>query len=178
MENGSYGGQLRLLHGQLDYTPFQSLLARFVGDRSLLNLPLTRASFSWNWAGGNLGVHDVDLRSDDRFAVAGDFAVGADKNLSGTLWLGTRPSYLNSLSGLGNAVFSPGGDGLSWARVELSGTIKKPQQDLSTQIIGQLGHHPLAIFGLGAKLTSWYVGNWFGEKDKWAKPDVEVGPVK
>ncbi len=43
MENGSYGGKLTLLNGELAYTPFLRLLARFVGDRDLLTMPLTQA---------------------------------------------------------------------------------------------------------------------------------------
>ena len=38
---GAYAGNIRLVDGQLSYTPFQSLLARFLNDRGLLELALT-----------------------------------------------------------------------------------------------------------------------------------------
>ncbi len=43
--------------------------------------------------------------------------------------------------------------------------------------MAQLGHHPLALFSLGFKGISWYVGNWFGAETDWqrpATPDVTV----
>ena len=178
MGEGNYAGTIRLVDGRLSYTPFQSLLARFLNDPSLLELPLARASFAWTWSGQRLTVSDLDLAAaGERFGVRGDFAVAPDRSLGGTLWIGTRPDYVRRMAGLGDDVFFPGHDGLCWARVNLSGTAKKPKQDLAAQIIGQLGRHPGAIFALGAKGISWYVGNWFGAEKAWQRPaagDVTV----
>ena len=178
LADGSYAGQIRLVDGHLSYTPFQSLLARFLHDRSLLELPLTRASFAWTWSGKRLTVSQLDLATaGNRFGVRGDFVVERDRQLSGTLWIGTRPEYVRRMAGLGDDVFFPGGDGLRWARVSISGTAKKPKQDLASQIVGQIGHHPGAIFALGFKGISWYVGNWFGAEKDWKRPaaaDVTV----
>ena len=168
--DGSYAGQIRLVSGQLRYTPFQSLLARFVNDRKLLDLPLTRAAFDWTWRNGRLSVSQLDLRAGDRLGVEGAFTVGADKKISGTLWVGTKPDYLKSLSGLGEKVFPQKREGLRWAKVQVSGTTKKPEQDLGTQIVAALHRQPTAIFGLGLKGISWYVGNWFGADKDWQRP--------
>ena len=156
--------------------PFQSLLARFVNDPKLLNLPLTRASFSWSWSTNGLSVKNINLRGRDLIGVKGNFAVNAGKELSGTLWIGTKPEYLDSFSGLGNAVFSKKDEGLLWASVDLAGTIKKPQQNLTKQITSQLGDHPLAIFGLAAKMVSWTIGDWFGEAKNWERPEPAAKP--
>jgi hypothetical protein len=177
MGDGSYAGEIRLVSGQLSYTPFQSLLARFLNDRTLLELSLTRAKVDWTWSGKQIAVTALDLRAGDRLAIAGDFVVTPDQSLTGTLWVGTRPEYVKRLAGLGEGVFFSGHDGLRWARVNLSGTAKKPKQDLASQLMAQLGHHPLAIFSLGFKGISWYVGNWFGAERDWqrpATPDVTV----
>lgn len=172
MENGQYGGSLKLLNGQLSYTPFQRMLARFVGDRELLIMPLTRAELAWTWDGGKLDVHDLNLRAGDRLGVKGGLAVN-DQKLSGRLWIGTKPAYLDWFSGLGNAVFNREEEGLRWARVDLGGTVKKPTQDFSSQLLAQLATHPLAIVGLSAKLISWYVGDWFDEAKDWQRPEVD-----
>jgi hypothetical protein len=177
MGDGSYAGQIRLVSGQLSYTPFQSLLARFLNDRTLLELSLTRAKVDWTWNDKRTAVTALDLRAGDRFAIAGNFVVARDQSLSGTLWIGTRTEYVKRLAGLGEGVFFSGHDGLRWARVNLSGTAKKPQQDLASQLMAQLGRHPLAIFALGFKGISWYVGNWFGAEKDWQRPataDVTV----
>ncbi len=172
MEDGSYAGRIRLVSGELRYTPFQSLLARFLNDRTLLQLPLTRAEFSWSWKGKRLTVTDLDLRASDRLAVKGGFTVAPDQRLSGTLRIGTRPAYVSRLAGLGDAVFRFPDDGLRWAEVQLTGTVKKPRQDLASQLIGQLPHHPSAVLALGFKAISWYIGNWFDADKEWQRPEV------
>jgi hypothetical protein len=176
--HGAYTGQVRLTDGQLSYTPFQSLLARFLNDPGLLVLPLTRASFDFAWNGRRLDVSALDLyAAGNRFGVRGGFTVEPDRSLSGTLWIGTKPEYVRKMAGLGDHVFFPGRDGLRWAKVYVSGTVKKPRQDLASQIIGQIGRHPGAIFALGFKGLSWYIGNWFGAEKDWQRPvqaDVTV----
>jgi hypothetical protein len=176
MEDGSYAGQIRLVSGELRYTPFQSLLARFLNDRTLLKLPLTRASFSWKWGGKRLTVSDLDLRAGDRMAVKGGFVVAPDGTLSGTVRVGTRAADLARLAGLGDAVFRFPGDGLRWAEVRLSGTVKKPQQNLASQLIDQLPRHPSAVLTLGFKALSWYVGDWFGADKDWKRPNAAAPP--
>ena len=72
-------------------------------------------------------------------------------------------------------------EGLRWAHVTVSGTLKKPKQDLSRQLMAQLGSHPFAVIGLGGRVVSWMVGNWFGAGEEWKKawvpekPSVVVG---
>ncbi len=180
LKDGAYAGDVRLAHGELAYTSVQSMLARFVGDKRLLQIPLTRASFSFAWKAGALTISKIDLRGADDLGVQGDLALSADGRLSGLLWVGTRPVYLKSLLGLGKAVFTRDAEGLRWARVTVSGTAKAPQQDLSKQVLGQLPRHPLAFLGLAGKMASWYVGDWFGAGEEWKRPagsppDVDVG---
>ena len=169
-KDGSYAGDVRLVHGRLRYTSVQSLLARFVKDPRLLEIPLTRALFSYRWNDGGLAVTGIDLRGADDIGVQGNLAVTKAGALSGTLWVGTKPVYLQSLLGLGDAVFSRNQAGLRWARVTVSGTAKEPKQDLSRQLLSQLGNHPTAMFGLAGKLVSWYVGNLFGAEEEWKRP--------
>ena len=73
--------------------------------------------------------------------------------LSGALQIGLRPVYLKSFMGLAGPVFKREDDGLRWAQIKVSGTSKKPKQDLSTQLLAQLHKHPLALFGLSGKIT-------------------------
>jgi len=168
--DGGYAGQMRLVAGRLSYTPFQSLLARFLHDRGLLDLALDRASFDFAWSGKRLDVSGMDLRASGRLGVVGGFTVAPDRTLSGSLWIGTRPEYDRKMAGLGDDVFLPGRDGLRWAKVNLSGTVQQPRQDLAAQVLAQLGRHPGAIFALGFKGISWYVGNWFGAEKEWQRP--------
>jgi hypothetical protein len=171
---GMYGGDVTLLHGELRYTWAQSMLARFTNDRRLLEIPLTRARFSWLWDHGNLTVSNIDLRGRDDIGVEGTLRMNAKKELSGFLWVGTKPVYLKSLSGAGDAVFSRKQEGLVWAKVRVWGTTSKPHQDLTQQLVTQIKQRPLVVLGLGLKLASWYVGNLFGANDEWTLSDKSL----
>jgi hypothetical protein len=171
MGEGVYGGNVTLLHGELRFTSAQSMLARFTNNRGLLDIPLTRARFSWVLDHENLTVTDIDLRGRDDVGVQGTLHMNSKKELSGYLWIGTKPVYLKSLAEAGAAVFSRHQDGLVWAKVNISGTTQKPRQDLSEQVIHQLKSRPLVVLGLGVKLTSWYLGNLFGAADEWKRPE-------
>lgn len=183
LKDGSYGGRLELVRGKLEYTSVQSAFARWMKDRALLEIPLTRASLAWAWNGGALIISDLDLRGDDAFGVQGGLMLGADGALSGDLQVGLRQKYVASLMGLGGPVFARDADGLRWAHVKVSGTAKKPKQDLSSQLMAQLPSHPLAVLGLGGRVISWTVGNWFGAAADWKRPaavpapNVTAGPL-
>jgi hypothetical protein len=183
--DGAYGGDVRLIDGELQYTSVQSMLARFLNQRSLLIVPLTQMQFSWKFDQANVNVSGIDMRAGNDLGVQGDFAIDGDKRLSGLLWVGTKPEYLKWLPGAEKDVFIRNDSGLVWAHVKLSGTTKKPGQDLSSQVVRQFTRHPLALVGLGFKAASWYVGNWFGAAKEWQRPptpDVEVartaGPAR
>ncbi len=176
--DGSYGGDMHLLNGEVDYTSAQSLLARFLGERGLLKMPLTRLQLGWTLSDRDITVKGLDVRAGDDFGVKGDVVSDDQTGLSGMVWIGAKPQYLEWLPGAEKNVFTRSDEGLVWAKVNVSGTIKKPQQDFTAQIVAQLKRHPEAIVGLAGKLISWYVGNWFGEQANWQRPatkSVEVG---
>ena len=169
--DGSYGGDIHLLNGELRYTSFQSVLARFLDVRTLLKMPLTRTQLSWTWDQGDLSVRGIDIRGGDDIGIKGDFSIRNSSDLSGLLWVGAKPEYLEWLPDAEKMIFTRKEEGLVWAQVKLSGTMKKPGQDLGTRILTQLKRHPLVMAGLGVKLVSWYVGNWFGVDKDWKRPE-------
>jgi hypothetical protein len=170
-KDGSYAGAIELTSGQLSYTSVQSTFARFVNDRRLLTIPVTRARCVYSWVNGTLAITEVDLRAGDDIGITGNLTLSQSGTVSGTLWVGTKPVYLKSLMGLADGVFTRNEAGLRWAKVTISGTSKEPKQDLSKQLMAQLGNHPLTVFGLGGKMASWYVGDIFGADDDWKKPE-------
>ncbi len=179
-KDGSYGGEMKLLNGEVQYTGVQSMVARFLGRRDLLKLPLTRMGLTWTLDDRDVTVKGIDIRLGDDVGVKGDLASDDATGLSGQLWVGTRPAYLEWLPDAEKSIFTKSDDGLVWAKVNVSGTMKKPEQDLTKQVLAQLKRHPLSLVGLGAKMVSWYVGDWFGEKQQWQRPsgkNVEVGPT-
>ena len=123
--DGSYGGDIRLINGQLTYTSVQSALARFFKQRPLLELPLTRTNLSWTYNDGAMTAKDIDIRGANDLAIKGNMAVDKDLSLSGTLWVGAKPEYLTWLPDAQTTVFKKKDEGLYWAQVKLSGTLKK-----------------------------------------------------
>jgi hypothetical protein len=176
--DGSYGGDIRLLNGELRYTSFQSVLARFLDQRPLLELPLARTQLSWTWDKGDLNVKRIDIRAGNDIGVKGDFAIDDSKDLSGLLWIGTKPEYLEWLPDAEQTIFTRKEEGLVWAQVKLSGTMEKPGQNLDSRVMAQLTRHPLAMVGMGFKLVSWYVGNLFGADTEWKRPEATNGEVQ
>jgi hypothetical protein len=176
--DGSYGGDMRLLNGELQYTSPQSMIARFLNNRDLLKMPVTRMQLAWTLDDRYITVRGIDVRLGNDVGVEGELTSDDEKGLSGVVWVGTKPEYLAWLPDAEKTIFTRNDEGLVWAKVKVSGTLKKPEQDLTTQVITDLKRHPLAIIGLGGKLVSWYVGNWFGAQTEWerpATPSVEVG---
>ena len=161
-----------MIKGELSYTPAQSVVARFLGQHPLLVLPLTRTQLAWTWDQGAINVKQIDIRGGNDLGVKGDLAINSKSDLSGQLWIGAKPEYLEWLPDAETTVFARHDDGLYWARVKLSGTAKKPGQDFASQVIAQLVKHPTALVGLGVKVVSWYVGDWFGAQKEWQRPQV------
>jgi len=148
-------------------------------------MPLTRTQLTWKIDQQQMNVNDIDIRGADALGVKGDLAIDPAQKLSGLLWIGFKPDYLTWLPDAEKTVFTHQEDGLAWAKVKLSGTTKKPGQDLGTQIVMQLKKHPLALAGIGVKMLSWIVGNWFGAAEEWKRPDpgsaktsASAGPTK
>lgn len=170
MGQGTYGGHVNLANGELRYTTAQLFAARFLDNRKLFKIPLTQASFDWHWSPSGFSAKNLDFRGGNDFGIRGGLAVDSDKQLSGTIMIGAKKTYLASFYGLADDVFVHKNDGLYWAKVKLSGTSKHPKQDLSSQLIDQLPSHPGALFALTGKMTSWYLGNVFGAEDDWLPP--------
>jgi hypothetical protein len=175
--NGSYGGNMSLIDGTVNYTAPQTLLGRFLNQRGILEEPLKRMQLTWGLNDRDATVQDLDIRLGDDIGVKGDLDSDDEKGLSGKIWIGMKPEYLEWLPEA-KTIFTRSEDGLIWAPVKVSGTLKKPQQDLSGRIVDDLTSHPFALIGLSGKLVSWYVGNWFGAQQEWERPqtkNVEVG---
>ena len=89
--DGSYGGDMHLLNGQVEYTKAQSLLARFLGQRDLLTQPLTRMQLSWTLDDRDITVKGIDIRVGDAVGFKGDMQSDDETGLSGIMWVGTKP---------------------------------------------------------------------------------------
>ncbi|MEZ5406112.1 MAG: hypothetical protein R3F23_08065 [Verrucomicrobiia bacterium] len=159
-EKGSGKGTLRVSQGKVIHLTLLKSLSRFLKDPTFLYLTFNRASLQWEKSTeGEMHFSKIDLFAQDKCGLKGYFTLGSNKTLSGKLKIGLPPKSLRWLPEAETAVFKEKQDGLCWATVKLSGTLKKPQEDLSSQIKKVLFRHPLALLRLAFRGISWWLGN-------------------
>jgi hypothetical protein len=162
LAKGTGGGFLNLVGGKIQHFHFQDFLSRFLKDKSYEILPLERARMDWKKTPGGLVLENIDLLSRDRAGVRGRLRVQNDGQLDGTVLAGLPERSLSWMPGATKSVFSHSADGLFWATVHLTGSIRDPQNDLTRQILAELKHHPLALAALAARGLSWWLGDLLG----------------
>lgn len=142
-------GYMSLQKGVLEGLPILSQIP--IGDTyPYRSLPLEKAecrlSFPYNAPGHNLRnawlMDQIDVRaSNGLLMVQGHIIIGSDKSLGGTLRIGLPASRL-ALSQIPtiSKLFEPEDEhGILWLKLNLSGTLDHPQEDLSIRIATIMG---------------------------------------
>jgi hypothetical protein len=159
---GHGGGTLQLNSAVLRDFEFQKFISRFLKNRSYDDLVLQRASLRWAQDNKGLRIDQIDALAPDRAGLRGSVAIDSAGNLSGTVFAGLPESSLAWLPDATKTVFAEQKDGLFWAAVKISGTEKKPENNLTAQILAQLEKHPVALAELAVRGLSWWIGDEFG----------------
>ena len=159
---GHGGGTLQLEGAVLRDFEFQKFISRFLKNQSYDDLVLQRASLRWAQDNKGLRIDQIDALAPDRAGLRGAVAIDSAGNLSGTVFAGLPESSLAWLPDATKTVFSEQKDGLFWAAVKISGTEKKPENNLTAQILAQLEKHPVALAELAVRGLSWWIGDELG----------------
>ncbi len=160
--SGKGGGSLQLGGAALRNFSFQKFLARFLKNQSYDDLALSRASLHWKQDESGLRIEQIDILSGTLAGLRGSAQIAPDGRLSGTVLAGLPASALTWLPDATKTVFANQEDGLFWATVTLSGTDRKPETDLTKQLMAQLDKHPLALADLAVRGLSWWIGDALG----------------
>ncbi len=160
--SGKGGGSLQLGGAALRNFSFQKFLARFLKNQSYDDLALSRASLHWKQDESGLRIEQIDILSGTLAGLRGSAQIAPDGRLSGTVLAGLPASALTWLPDATKTVFAKQEDGLFWATVTLSGTDRKPETDLTKQLMAQLDKHPLALADLAVRGLSWWIGDALG----------------
>jgi len=155
-------GTFTVKNSFLKDTGFQETLVRFLKDVSVNHFEFDPISFDMEIDQGTVWVRNLNILSPGKVGVRGSLRCQPDKELDGTLYLGTAKSYLRWLPRATSRVFTEYSDGLYWAEVTVSGSLEKPEHNLDDQIRALLLQHPLALIGLGFKGISWWLGDLLG----------------
>ena len=89
-------------------------------------------------------LSDIVLVSEDLVRVMGDLVIDNGK-LNGEFRVGIMPGLLAHIPGAETKVFEYGEKGLRWAPLRITGTIDKPNEDLSERIIAAAGERIIEL---------------------------------
>jgi hypothetical protein len=95
------------------------------------------------WSYPKIEFKDIAIEERGKFRIEGSFSID-HRALCGSIRLGVAREYLDWLPDAGEVFTRQEGDYL-WVTIHLSGTVEKPQQDLSPRISSMLEEHPGAL---------------------------------
>lgn len=170
LREGRGTATLRVENARMTDFQFQKSLARFLKTDEVRDLRFRDFELSGEGDIRSVLIRNVRMYSPGKLGLEGSIQTGADGSLSGTVWLGLPAQWLEWLPEAQTTVFPRKKEGLCWARVRISGTTAKMEQDLGSQIMRALRRHPLALIGLGFRAASWWLGDALGTYDG-DKPD-------
>lgn len=144
-EDGSLTrGKLTLQGGVLTALPILDQLAAYVDSRRFRQIHLSEARVQYLVEEERLELADIVLASEGLMRVLGNLTV-ENGSLDGLLRVGIVPGLLAHIPGAETKVFVRGERGLLWAAVRVTGTVEKPEEDLSDRLIAAAGERMFEV---------------------------------
>jgi hypothetical protein len=148
LEHAGGEGEFSLEDGRIHDLPFLERIATLANDKSLQRIDLDQCRLEAEWHYPAVEIKRLALEEKGKFRVDGELAV-AQASLRGKIDLGIAPSLLAFLTEpVVQEVFPREKDGYRWTTVHLSGTLEKPEVDLSPRIVEAIKQHPPAMLKL------------------------------
>jgi hypothetical protein len=109
-------------------------------DPGDLHLRICRSDLKWEQ--GAVTLEKIDAECAGVFKLTGNVTMAKDGTLSGELRLGLTGSYIKWLPTAKTAIFTEADGDYSTTTIHISGTAKKPVQDLSSRVLKELAKSP------------------------------------
>lgn len=154
LESSQVRGSFQVEGGRVRELPFLEKLASITGKKSIVSLELSECSAEIDWNSPKGEIKNIAIEDEGKFRIEGSVSI-REKSLGGAIQLGLAREYLEWLPNAGE-VFPKEKAGYLWTTVHLSGTIDKPEQDLSPRVVEALKESPGAFLGLIFR----QVGDW------------------
>lgn len=161
LEESQVQGSLRVEGGRVRRLPFLEKLASITGKKSIEQLELSECSAAVDWQSPKVEIKNIAIEDKGKFRMEGAVSI-REKSLGGAIQLGISREYLEWLP-QAEEIFPKEKGGYLWTTVHLSGTIDKPEQDLSPRIIEALKESPGAFLGLIFRQVGEWLKNAVGE---------------
>lgn len=129
-----WGGEVTFDEGGLQNIAALDRLAAYAMAPQLQQIRFEQASAAFEVEPGSFAINNLRLAATSALKIEGQFTVGEGGRLQGVLNLAVPPGLLSKLPGAEEKVFQRGADGLLWTPIRLSGTWKKPEEDLSERL--------------------------------------------
>lgn len=161
LESSHVQGTLAVRDGRVTSLPFLEKLASMTREKSLEHLELNECALELDWDSPKAEIKNIRIEDMAKFRIEGAVTI-REKSLGGSIELGMARKYLEWLPNAAE-IFSRERDGYLWTTVHLSGTIDKPEQDLSPRIVEALEESPGAFLGLVFRQLGDWLKSAFGE---------------
>jgi hypothetical protein len=161
LEASQVQGSLRIEDGRVRRLPFLEKLSSITGKKSMEQLELSECSADVDWNSPKIEIKNIAIEDKGKFRLEGSLSI-REKSLGGEIQLGLAREYLEWLPHA-EEVFPEEKAEYLWTTVHLSGTIDKPEQDLSPRIIDALKESPGAFLGLVFRQVGEWLKDAFGD---------------
>lgn len=148
--------ELDLSGAQVLSIPFLDYAASAAKNESLKNIELDECAIALTWKYPEITVHEVRIEARGQFKIEGTLR-SKGSQLAGQLSLGVAESNLDWLPKAKDDIFTKAKNGYRWTKVEISGTLQNPQNDLTPRIADALKRSPAESTGLFFR----QIGEWF-----------------
>lgn len=159
VESSSGHGFVTLKGARLIGIPMLDYLASAARNEELKELDFSECKVEFSWQYPNIKVRDIQIEAEDNFRIQGSFEIDGEK-ISGTLDFGVSEKSIEWLPKAKEEIFTRSRGNYLWTKVELSGTLDKPQNDLVPRMADALKRSP----GVSAGLFFRQVGEWIQQK--------------
>lgn len=132
-------GTVEIREGVLTALPLLDSLSAYADTQRFRTLTLHEARSDWEWSDGRFVFTNLRLTSEGLVRIQGTLAISKEGDLDGTFRLGLAPGTLSRIPGAETDVFQPGEHGLLWASLRVTGTLDKPNEDLTNRLIAAAG---------------------------------------
>lgn len=154
----------------------QTFLARFFQDPTWLQVRFEQLSGNFSWQAGVMRIQNFYAEVPGKLALSGWIEIGPRGELSGQVKLGCGSQIIGWLGATGPRLFPLEKNRLRWTPVQLSGTVKAPENDLLPRLRSAMMADPGLFLKALLKAVSWVLGDWFNPDGFEPKPDPDPVP--
>jgi hypothetical protein len=154
LETSRGEGSATVAHGLLrDLVPVHQFIALTGSpDPGDLALKICRAGVRWDES--VVTLENIEVECEGVFRITGTIRITHGQELEGELELGLTDSYLRWLPTAREAIFIRHEGAYYFTTVHLSGTVRKPEQDLSERLVKEVDKSPLLALKLFFRETA------------------------